>query len=351
MGEVTRFDVDKKRVYLQDCFYEYDYLVVATGVTNCYYGNDSWEEFAPGLKTLKDALCIREKILVSFEKAECTSDKDVQRKLMTFVVVGAGPTGVEIAGSLAELSKRAMRGDYKRIETSRTRIVLIEALDRVLYTFDPTLSTAAQNALERLGVEIQLNKKITNIDSHGVWMKDELIETQNILWAAGTMAPPLVQSLGASTDRAGRLQVERDLSIKNHPEVFAIGDVAQFSADNKPLPALAPVAVQQGKYVADIINRGLTSNQRSSFKYKDKGILAVIGRAKGVLQSGRIKLHGFPAWLAWVFIHIMVLVQFRNRYKVLSEWIWYYFTNRHGVRLITGQCLDDSKEFSERDCV
>ena len=195
-----------------------------------------------------------------------------------------------------------------------------------------------------------MNKKITNIDHEGVWINEALIETQNIIWAAGTMAPPLAQSLNTVTDRAGRLFVERDCSIKNHPEVFVIGDIAPYLGDNKPLPALAPVAVQQGKYVADIIKKDPMSGQRVPFKYKDKGILAVIGRGKGVLQSGRIKLRGFPAWIAWVFIHIMALVQFRNRYRVMSEWIWYYLSNSHGVRLITGQCLDDLNEFSERDC-
>jgi NADH dehydrogenase len=337
MGEITRFDIDGKKVHFDNLWYPYDYLVLAPGVKNCYYGNDAWEKSAPGLKYLSDALNIREKILLSFEKAERSSnDADVQR-FLTFVIVGGGPTGVETAGAMAELSKKAMQGDFRRIDLSRTRIIMIEALDRILYAFDSELSAKAKIALEQLGVEVRLNTKITNITDKGVWIGEELIETPNILWAAGTCAAAIMGSLGTRTDRMGRVCVESDCSITNHPEVFVIGDAAQFLEKGKPLPLLAPVAVQQGKYVARIIRIDLNREKRLPFKFKDKGIVTVIGKNKAVLQVGRFKASGFLAWIAWVFIHIMVLVQFRNRYKVMSEWIWHYVSNRGGSRLITGQ--------------
>jgi NADH dehydrogenase len=348
MGEVVRFDVNGKKVYLKEGFYDYDYLVVATGVKNCYYGKDEWEKFTRELKTLADALCIREQILLSFEKAErSTSDEDVQ-KLMTFVIVGGGPTGVESAGALAELSRKAMRGDFRRIDPSRTRIILLEAMDRILCAFDPTLSIRAKTDLEQLGVEVRLNTKITNITDKGVWMHGELIETPNIIWTAGTMATSIIGSLVTRTNQFGRVFVKSDCSIENHPEVFVVGDASLFLQDGKPLPLLAPVAVQQGRYVASIIRKGLVHGKRSPFKYKDKGMVTVIGQNRAVLQANRFKLSGFPAWVAWVFVHIMVLVQFRNRYKVMAEWMRYYFTNRSGARLINGQCLPSHGSIDNR---
>jgi NADH dehydrogenase len=332
MGEALEFDTDARLVHLENCSFGYDWLVVAAGVKSCYYGKDEWEEFAPGLKTLADAVSIREKTLLAFEDAEQTPG---EASPPTFVVIGGGPTGVETAGSLAELSRGAMRGQFKHIDPSRTRIILIEMLDRILCTFDPALSLKAKKGLEKLGVEVREGTRITNIDHRGVWTSAGLIETSNIIWAAGTMAPAALGSLGASTDRSGRVAVEKDCSIENHPEVFVIGDAALFLQNGRPLPALAPIAVQQGKYVAAII-KGERSRAGRPFVYKDKGAIAVIGRARAVLQAGRLKLSGFPAWFAWAFIHLLVLVEFRNRSRVLSEWVWSYLAGRHGSRLVTG---------------
>ncbi len=347
MGEVTGFDTAARLVYIDQESFAYDWLVVAAGVESCYYGKDEWEAFAPGLKTLSDALVIREKCLLAFEEAERSA---AETNPPTFVVVGGGPTGVETAGSLAELSRGAMRGQFKHIDPSHTRIVLIEVLDRILCTFDPALSLKAKQGLEKLGVEVREGTRITDIDARGVWTDKGLIETSNIIWAAGTTAPAALASLGAPADRSGRTLVEKDCSIGRHPEVFVIGDAAFFLQNGRPLPALAPVAVQQGTYVAGIIS-GRRNRVKELFVYKDKGAIAVIGRAKAVLQAGRLRLSGFPAWFAWAFIHLVVLVEFRNRSRVLSEWVWSYLAGRHGSRLVTGcrrpACRDEEIEEEE----
>jgi NADH:ubiquinone reductase (H+-translocating) len=332
MGEVTGFDTAAGLVILEGCSYPYDWLVVASGVESCYYGKDEWEAFAPGLKTLSDALVIREKCLLAFEEAERSTG---ETNPPTFVVVGGGPTGVETAGSLAELSRGAMRGQFKNIDPSRTRIILIEMLDRILCTFPPALSLKAKKGLEKLGVEVREGTRITEIDQRGVWTDTGLVETSNIIWAAGMTAPAALASLGARTDRSGKVAVEKDCSLEHHPEVFVIGDAALFIQDGRPLPALAPIAVQQGRYVAGIIG-GRRDRVKKPFVYRDKGAIAVIGRARAVLQAGRLRLSGFPAWFAWAFIHLLVLVEFRNRSRVLSEWVWSYLAGRHGSRLVTG---------------
>ncbi len=337
MGEVTRVDTARRKVYLQGEEHAYDYLIVATGVQNSYFGHDEWEKFAPGMKTIADALSVRDRILLAFEKAERATEEAARRRLMTFVVVGAGPTGVETAGAIAELAKQHMRRDFRCIDTRKTRVILIEALDRVLLGFEPRMSAKAKQALEDIGVEVRLQTKITNMDEQGVWIGDELVPTATTIWAAGTKAVSLMKSLDGQTDRAGRILVERDCSLSGHPEVFVVGDVAIFMQGGKPLPALAPVAVQQGEYVAGIIKAGLTPEKRRPFRYHDKGFISVLGRGRAVLQAGRLRLTGYLAWLAWVVVHILVLVVFRNRYKVLVEWVWSYLANRSGVRLITGQ--------------
>ncbi|MBN1369991.1 MAG: NAD(P)/FAD-dependent oxidoreductase [Dehalococcoidaceae bacterium] len=337
LGEVTRFDVNARQVILKDgSSYDYDYLVVATGIKTCYYGNDHWEKFAPGLKTVVDALEAREKILLAFEKAEIAESQHEIQRLMTFVVVGGGPTGVETAGALRELLNKSIEKEFKRVDTSRARVILIEALDRILCGLGPELSARATADLEKMGVEVWRNTRITCIDEKGVWMEDKCIETSNIIWAAGTMAPPEISSIEAEKPRSGRIVVKSDCSIENHPEVFVIGDVAWFMSEGNPLPQLAPVAVQQAKYVAGIIEREPAAGNRPPFRYKDKGNVAVIGRAKAVMQIGKFKIYGFIAWLAWILVHIMVMVDFRNRFKVLFEWRWHYLGNRHGIRLITG---------------
>ena len=335
MGEVEKIDIDKKQVYLDNDYFDYDYLIVSIGSSNSYYGKDEWEKFAPGLKTVADALRIRETILLSFEKAERAYDKREIQKHLTFVVVGGGPTGVEIAGAIAEISKQTMLRDFRNIDPSKTKIILIEAFDRILSAFDADLSLKGKVALEQLGVNIRLNTKVTNINESGVWIDEELIETKNIIWAAGTEIPSLIRSLNTETDQLGRVLVDSDCSIINHPNVFVIGDAALSIKDKKPLPAVAPAAIQQGKYVAKIIRAGLSGKKRKPFRYFDKGNLATIGRAKAVLQVGNIKVSGFLAWVLWAFVHIMVLIEYRNRYKVMAEWIWYYLANRHGIRLIT----------------
>lgn len=335
MGEVEKIDTDRKQVYLDNEQFDYDYLIVSIGSCSSYYGRDEWEEFTLGLKTISDALRIREGMLLSFEKAERAYDEREIQKYMTFVVVGGGPTGVEMAGAIAEISTQTMLKDFRKIDPSRTKIILIEAFDRILSAFDPSLSSKAKTALEQLGVNVRLGTKVTNINENGVWLDEELIETTNIIWVAGTTTPSLIGSLNTETDRAGRVLVESDCSVRNHPDVFVIGDAALYRNNKKPLPAVAPVASQQGKYAAKIIKADLSGKERLPFRYHDRGNLATIGRAKAVLQIGNIKVSGFTAWTIWAFVHIMALVEFRNRYKVMAEWIWYYLANRHGIRLVT----------------
>lgn len=334
MGEVAKIDVEAQKVCLNDDQFEYDYLIVAVGSRHSYFGKNEWETFAPGLKTLNDAITVRDKILLSFEKAEICRDENEIKKYTTFVIVGGGPTGVEIAGAIAEISKRTLRKEFRHIDPAKTKIILVEAQDRILSIYDPGLSEKAKLSLEKLGVEVRLNTKVENINETGVKLNSGFIETPNIIWAAGNEIPQLIKSLNTVLDRAGRVIVEKDCSIKKHPEVFVIGDAALMLHYNKPLPGVAPVAIQQGKYLAKIISRNIPQSERKPFKYFDKGNLATIGRAKAVMQIGRIKVSGFIAWFAWVFIHILYLIGFRNRYKVLAEWMWYYITYRHGIRLI-----------------
>jgi len=337
LGEVERIDVDKKQVILNNHHYDYDYLIIATGSITSYYGKDEWEEFAPGLKTVSDALRIREGMLLSFEKAELTDDENEIQKYLTFVVVGGGPVGVEIAGAMAEISKQTMLKDFRRIDPSKTRIILIEAIDRILPVFNPDMSIKAKKALEQIGVDVQLNTKVTNIDEKGVWTQSGLIETANIVWAAGVKISSLMESLNTETDRMGRVLVDTDCSVKAHPEIFVIGDAAAFLRNSQPLPAVAPAATQQGRYVAKIIKDEIPAGQRKPFEFFDKGNLATIGRAKAVLEVHNIKISGIIAWIVWAVVHIAVLIGFRNRYKVMAEWIWYYLAKSHGIRLITNR--------------
>lgn len=335
MGEVSRIDTSAKKVFLNGDVFDYDYLIVAVGSRHSYFGNDAWEKFAPGLKTINDALKLREKILLSFEKAERLDDEKEINKYLTFVIVGGGPTGVELAGAIAEIARKTMLKDFRKIDPAKTKIILVEALDRLLTAFDQQLSAKAKKSLEELGVTVLLNKRVVDINERGVQIENEMIETPNVIWAAGNTIPSIVHSLDSETDRAGRVIVEKDCSIKNHPEVFVIGDAALFIENEKPLPGIAPVAIQQGRYAAKIISDEIPKEERKPFKYFDKGILATIGKAKAVMQIGGIKASGWFAWIAWVFVHILYLIGFRNRYKVLAEWIWLYITNRHGIRLIT----------------
>jgi len=335
MGEVISVDTNSKKILTEDSEYKYDYLILAPGSRHSYFGNDAWEEFASGLKTINDAINIRQRILISFEQAEKLHLKDEQEKYLTFVIVGGGPTGVEMAGAISEIASKILLKDFRNIDSSMTKIILVESLDRILTMYDPSLSDAARKNLEKMGVNVLLNTRVTNIDEKGVYVDDVLIETPNIIWAAGNTIPKITKTLKIDTDKSGRIAVEKDCSIKEHPEIFIIGDAGSFIYHGKPLPGVAPVAIQQGKFVGKTIANELKGKNREEFHYFDKGNLATIGRAKAIMQIGKIKISGMLAWIAWIFVHIMYLIGFRNRYKVMSEWIWYYFTYRHGMRLIT----------------
>jgi NADH dehydrogenase len=342
MDEVRDFDLGNRRVICRESELEYDYLVLAPGSVTSYFGHPEWEEFAPGMKTLEDALAIRHNVLLAFEQAENHHDSREQARLMTIVVVGGGPTGVELAGACAELAHRVLRRDFDRIDPARARIILIEALPRVLSQFPEDLSAKARRQLERLGVEVRVSCPVKSI-AHGAitLANDDVIHAGNILWGAGVMAHPLTRKLGVELDRAGRIQVNPDLTVPGHPEVFAIGDIVSLMQPNgKPVPGVAPAAIQMARYAADAITDELNhADCRPShppFRYRDKGNLATIGRSAGIAQFGRIKLSGFIAWFAWLAVHLVFLIGFRNKLAVFLSWTYSYFTYRLGARIITG---------------
>jgi NADH:quinone reductase (non-electrogenic) len=345
-AEAIDLDVQNRRVLLKDGSVDYDTLVLATGASHYYFGHDDWAERAPGLKTVEDALAIRQRIFSAFEKAERETDPEKRRALMTFVLIGGGPTGVEMAGALAELAHDTLAGEFKRIDPTWARIVLIEGVDRVLPPYPPALSEKARASLEALGVEVRTGAMVTEVGEGAVTFRqgDETatIEAATLFWAAGVQASPLGRILatkaGAGLDKAGRVIVEKDLTVPGHPEIFVIGDLANFSHQGgRPLPGIAPVAMQQGAYVADVVMRRLTGSPIWPFVYKDKGNLAVIGRNAAVADLGRWRFSGFPAWLLWVFVHIRYLIEFDNKVLVLFQWAWNYFTRKRGARLITGE--------------
>lgn len=338
MGEVISIDTEKKKVFLHNEEFDYDYLIAAVGSRHSYFGKDDWEKYAPGLKTMNDALALREKMLLSFEKAERSNNPIEVQKYLTFVIVGGGPTGVELAGAIAEIARHTMMKDFRKIDPAKTKIILVEASNKILGIYDEPLNEKGKILLEELGVIVKLNSKVTEINSSGVKLENEFIETPNVIWAAGNTISPILKSLNTELDRSGRVIVEKDCSVKENPEIFVIGDAALcYDKNGKQLPGVCPVAIQQGNFVAKIIAKQIPKEERSLFKYFDKGNLATIGRARAVMQIGKIKASGLIAWLAWVFIHILYLVGFRNRYKVLAEWIWLYITNRNGIRLITNK--------------
>jgi NADH dehydrogenase len=347
LDEVTAIDVDGKRVILADGELSYDYLIVAAGATHSYFGHDDWERIAPGLKSIEDALEIRRKILFAYEAAERETSEEGRRDWLTFVVVGAGPTGVEMAGAMAEISRKAMERDFRHIDPARARILLIEGQDRVLPTFDPILHPKALRQLERLGVETRLGLLVTHIDEGGVTVipahvppgsvpEETRIGARTVIWAAGVAASPLARSLGAPLDRAGRVEVNPDLTIPGHDEIFVVGDLATLTIDGKPVPGVAPAAMQGGRHAARNIVRRVRGDPYLPFKYIDKGTLATIGRAAAVGEIGPFRLSGFLAWITWAFVHLLYLVGFRNRLFVLIDWAWYYVTYQRGARLITG---------------
>ncbi|HET9414916.1 MAG TPA: NAD(P)/FAD-dependent oxidoreductase [Pseudolabrys sp.] len=337
LAEVSGVDVIRKEVIANGKRISYDYLVLATGARHAYFGHDDWAAFAPGLKTIDDATYLRRRILLAFERAENEADPDERRKLMTFIVVGGGPTGVEMAGAIAELAKRALASDFQLINPFCARIILVEGASRLLTPFDPSLSDAACLSLKQIGVEVRFGTAVTHCSCDGVRLGDELIPARTIIWAAGVMASPAGRWLGATTDRAGRVVVRADLSVPGHPNIFVVGDTAAVTgADGAMLPGVAPVAKQQGQYVARAVIARNQGRAVTAFRYRDLGSLATIGRSRAVAQFGRLRLSGFTAWMLWSVAHVYFLIGFRNRFVVALNWAWSYLTFHRGSRLITG---------------
>jgi NADH:ubiquinone reductase (H+-translocating) len=314
----------------------YDYLIVATGATHAYFGHPDWEQWAPGLKTLDDALDMRRRVLLAFEAAEREPDPEAQRRLLTFVIIGGGPTGVELAGALAEIARQSLRDDFRRIHPESARIVLLEGGPSLLSTFPERLRAAARVSLERLGVEVRTGSAVTAIDGEGVTSGDTRIVARTIIWAAGVAASPLAASLGVPLDRAGRVTAEPTLRVPGHPEIFVAGDICSFQQDGKPLPGVAQVAKQQGVHAARNIARAIAGQTLEPFHYVNFGNVATIGRGSAVVDIGPVRASGWSAWVFWLFLHIFWLIGFRNRVAVLSEWAWAYVTFQRRIRLITG---------------
>ena len=346
LAEATGIDAANRRVILSDGSIEYDTLVVSTGSSHQYFGHDEWEEFAPGLKTVEDATDMRRRILLAFETAERETDPEKLRAWMTFVIVGGGPTGAELAGALGEIANDTLRRDFRNIAPSKARIILVEVADRVLPVYPPQLSAAARKMIERLGVTVRTGAMVTDIRKESVTVREgdrtETIPTRTILWAAGVLGSPLgrivAQETGATFDKAGRVNVEPDLTLPGHPEIFVIGDLARFTHQTgQPLPGVAQPAIQEGRYVAGAIARRLRGKEPKPFHYVDKGNLATIGRGAAVADLNWLRLSGFPAWLLWIFIHLLYIVEFQNRLLVFVQWAWFYFTYDRSARLITGK--------------
>jgi NADH dehydrogenase len=335
MGEARSIDVGRRVVVLDDGEVPYDYLIVATGAGHSYFGHDEWERFAPGLKSIEDALEIRRRILSAFEVAEREPDEDRRRAFLTFVIVGAGPTGVELAGTLSEVARKTLARDFRRIDPALARVILLEGGPRVLPAYPDDLSESAKRQLEQLGVEVHLDSLATNIDEGGVDVGEDRIEARTVIWAAGVAASPLSRSLAVPLDRAGRVQVEPDLTIPGHPEVFVVGDLMATATDGQPVPGVAPAALQAGRLAARNILRQIKGKSNQPFRYVNKGMLATIGRASGVADLPGLKFSGLFAWLLWLFVHIFFLVGFRNRLLVMIQWAYSYFTYDRGARLIT----------------
>jgi NADH dehydrogenase len=337
LGEVTSIDREARVVYFEGGEIVYDYLIVATGATHSYFGNDQWAEHAPGLKSVEDALEIRRRILIAFEAAERETDPARQAEWMTFVVVGAGATGVELAGVLAEIATKTLARDFRKIDPTRARVILVEGRDRVLGGFPESLSAKAEASLVKRGVEVRTEAMVGHIDERGVVIGDERVQARTVLWAAGVQASPLAETLGAELDRAGRVRVTDRLHIHGDDRVFVIGDLAALEQDGSQLPGVAQVAIQGGKYVARRIAREVRGRDLPGpFRYRDKGALATIGRSSAVAHIGRFKLSGFVAWMIWWAVHIAFLIGFRSKLLVMFGWIYNYLTFGRGARLITG---------------
>ncbi len=336
MGEVTQIDKKNQQVILRNGDQvSYDYLIVGLGARHCYFGNDQWEPFAPGLKTLSDALKIRERILMSFEKAERCDSISEAKKYLNFVIIGGGPTGVEMAGAISEIAYQTMLKDFRRIDTTKTKIYLIEGSPYILPVYPQKLSMKAQSYLEQFKVNVITGKRVTGISAEGVTLEGLFIPAENVVWAAGNQASSVLKTLDAPLDRQGRVIVDASLNIPDHPEIFILGDGAcAMDKKGKPLPALAPVAVQQGRYVAQILRKRIPKAERPPFVYFDKGSMATIGKRKAIGMFGKIQFSGLIAWLGWCFVHILYLIGFRNRLVVLMQWLFSYFSSQRGARLI-----------------
>jgi NADH dehydrogenase len=349
LGDAVELDAAGRRLVLTDGAVPYDSLIVATGARNHYFGHDVWQDDAPGLKSIEDATRIRSRILYAFEAAEREDDPELRRAWLTFVIVGAGATGVELAGALAEIARDTLRGDFRSIHPDEARILLLDGAARVLPPFPEELSAAAERSLIRLGVRPRTGVRVTAVDRDGVTIETaqggERIAARTVVWAAGVAASNftgiVARAAGARQDRMGRIMVSPDLTLPGHPEIFVIGDAANLEWKGKPLPGVAPVAMQQGRYAAYVIAERIRGREAEPFRYRDKGNLAVIGRASGVADFGRMRFHGWPAWLLWLTVHLMYLAQFRNRLLVFIRWGFQYATFDRGARLISGQDVED----------
>ena len=339
LAEAVSVDFDKQVVKLREGELPYDYLVLATGGRTSYFGHDEWAQFAPGLKDLNDAVEIRRRVLLAFEAAEKETDAERCKQLMTFVVVGGGPTGVELAGAIAELSRYVLDRDFRAIYPDQAEIRLLEGGQRILPSFPPELSASAERQLNELGVRVRKNAKVTRIDETGVYLGDEHIPAATVIWGAGVSATAFAQTLGLPVDRAGRVKIENDLTVPGHKNVFAIGDMTYLEQDGQPLPGVSPVAMQMARCVARNIQHALKTQPYEPFHYVDKGSMATIGRNAAIAQIGKVHLSGLLAWLAWLALHLFYLIGFRNRAAALLNWAWMYVTYQRGARLITGRRL------------
>jgi NADH:ubiquinone reductase (H+-translocating) len=338
LGEAVSVDTAKRIVWLRDGQLVYDFLILATGATHSYFGHEEWERFAPGLKTVEDALEIRRRMLLAYEAAERETDPERRKQWLTFVVVGGGPTGVEMAGALAEIARLVLTSDFRHIDPSKARIILVEAVNDVLTAYAPELRRKAGARLRRMGVELRFGKPVSLIDEEGVTVGGERILSRCVIWAAGIAASPLARTLGAPLDRAGRVIVKDDLTVPGAQQVFVLGDLAAAKTEaGKPIPGVAQPAIQGGKHAALCIMRMMRGDPPVRFHYFDKGSLATIGRAAAVAEVGPLKTEGFFAWLLWLFIHVLYLITFRNRLAVLGGWAWSYLRSERGARLITGE--------------
>jgi NADH dehydrogenase len=343
LAEVVEVSLAGRHLTLSDgARAEYDYLIVAAGARTNYYGHDGWAAFAPGLKDLDDALEVRRRVLLAFEAAERETDAAARRKLLTFVIVGGGPTGIELAGAIADLSRDILARDFRHLDPAETRVVVIEMASRVLTPFSERLAGSAAEQLRELGVDIRTNTRVTEIDDEGVRLDRELIPATTVLWTAGVRPSPLAERLAVAMDRSGRVIVGADCAVPGHPDAFVIGDMAAFipAGAQTALPGISPVAMQQGRAVAANIRRTLAGRPRAPFVYRDKGFMATIGRGRAIAQLRGIGLTRYPAWLAWVFVHLWFLIGFRNRLVVFVDWLWSYLMAKHGARLITGRQLE-----------